>query len=130
MFYKVLFALTVFMIYRDAKMYYGTDRLIAVLRGKASLREYAILGVTVSFYMMVLSVSVTPALIMFSSYRPLFGLAVFKLFRDVKKYLSSYSVGVIVQGDVLTKEYITIGLTFLFYVMVISVTVVPALVLL
>lgn len=130
MFYTVLFALTVFMMYRDAKMYFGTDRLTAVLRGKASLKEYAILGVTVSFYMMVLSVSVTPALIMFSSYRPLFGLAVFKLFRDVKRYLGNYSVGVIVQGDVLTKEYITIGLTLLFYVMVISVTVVPALVLL
>lgn len=130
MFYSVLFALTVFMVYRDAKMYYGTDSFIAVMRGKANLKEYALLGLTVLFYFMVLSVSITPALIMFPFYRLLFVLAVFKLFRNVKKYLGSYSEGVIVKGDVLAKEYITIGLTMIFYVMVISVTVVPALVLL
>ena len=130
MYYSVLFALTVFMMYRDAKMYYVTERYISVLRGKATFKEYALLGLTVVFYIMVLSVSVTPALILFSFYRLLFGLAVFKLFRDVKRYLGSYREGVIVQGTVLTKEYITIGLTLLFYVMVISVTVVPALVLL
>ena len=130
MYYSVLFALTVFMMYRDAKMYYVTESYISVLRGKATLKEYALLGFSVVFYMMVLSVSVTPALILFSFYRLLFGLAVFKLMRDVKRYLGNYREGVIVQGAVLTKEYITIGLTLLFYVMVISVTVVPALVLL
>lgn len=130
MFYKVLFALTIFMMYRDAKMYYVTESYISVLRGKATLKEYAILGMTVVFYMMVLSVSVTPALIVFSSYRPLLGLTAFKMFRDVKRYLGNYREGVIAQGTVLTKEYITIGLAFIFYVMVVSVTVVPALVLL
>lgn len=130
MYYSVLFALTVFIMYRDAKMYYETDSFYAVIRGKATLKEYALLGLTVVFYMMVLSVAVTPALILFSFYRLLFGLAVFKLMRDVKRYLGNYREGIIVQGAVLTKEYITIGLTLLFYVMVISVTVVPALVLL
>ena len=57
MYYSVLFALTVFMMYRDAKMYYVTESYISVLRGKATLKEYALLGFTVVFYMMVLSVS-------------------------------------------------------------------------